>query len=312
MSSQNKEEICVEISNGQIDMITGIVYRQIISQRSVKSLQMTVLVPRNDEPKPAILYFPGGGFTSADYNKFYEIRHALAQAGFVVAGAEYRTIPDTFPAPVVDGKAAIRYLKAHAENFGIDPLRIGLLGDSAGGYLVQMLGTTMGETFFEEGEYLDENSDVASVVSMFGISDLINIGEGYEEKLKAFHRSPASTEALLLHGPAFYNSPGNTVFGDLDKARFASPVGHIKSGHPPFMIMHGTKDQLVSPVQSIQLFEQLKAKNNDAKLVMVKDAGHGDIFWFQPPVIQKIVDYFKETLGHISSASGSSIMKDNL
>ena len=67
------------------------------------------------------------------------MRHALARAGFVVAAAEYRTVPVKFPALVEDGKAAVRYLRAHADEYGIDPERIGVIGDSAGGYLVQML-----------------------------------------------------------------------------------------------------------------------------------------------------------------------------
>lgn len=65
------------------------------------------------------------------------MRMALAKAGFVVAAAEYRTVPDKFPALVIDGKAAVRFLRAHATQFGIDPTRIGVLGDSAGGYLSQ-------------------------------------------------------------------------------------------------------------------------------------------------------------------------------
>lgn len=70
---------------------------------------------------------------------------ALAAAGFVVAAAEYRTVPDTFPAPVIDGKAAVRYLREHAAEYGIDPSRIGVLGDSAGGYMAQMLALTNGD-----------------------------------------------------------------------------------------------------------------------------------------------------------------------
>lgn len=87
---------------------------------------------------------------------------ALANAGFVVASAEYRTVPDTFPAPVVDGKAAVRYLREHAAEYGIDPKRIGVLGDSAGGYLAQMVALTGGEKRFEQGDYLTQSSAVQS------------------------------------------------------------------------------------------------------------------------------------------------------
>lgn len=125
--SENKQEsMKVEITEGQIDVISGLIYSQVISTRSNRALRMTVLVPRTRTPKPAIVYFPGGGFTSADYEKFIEMRMALAKAGFVVAAAEYRTVPDKFPALVVDGKAAVRFLRAHAAQFHIDPTRIGV------------------------------------------------------------------------------------------------------------------------------------------------------------------------------------------
>lgn len=136
------------------------------------------------------------------------MRLALAQAGFVVAAAEYHVVPDTFPAPVVDGKAAMRYLRAHAAEYGIDPQRIGVLGDSAGGYLAQMLGTTNGEKAFDKGEYLDQNSDVQAVVTLYGFSNLLNIGASFPENIQDVHRSPASIEALLVNGAAFRDFPG--------------------------------------------------------------------------------------------------------
>lgn len=125
--------IQVKPTRNQIDAISGIVYSQITTARETRPLHMSLLVPRTDAPKPAIIYFPGGGFTSANHDKYIQMRMALAEAGFVVAAAEYRVVPDTFPAPVNDGKAAVRYLRQHAETYGIDPARIGVLGDSAGG-----------------------------------------------------------------------------------------------------------------------------------------------------------------------------------
>lgn len=78
---------------------------------------MTLLVPRKRELKPAIVYYPGVGFASADYEKFIEMCTALAKAGFVVASAEYRTVSDRYPALINDAKAVVRYLRAHAEQF---------------------------------------------------------------------------------------------------------------------------------------------------------------------------------------------------
>lgn len=152
--AQGAEIIQVNSSQDQIDNIGDVVYRQVKSTRSVRQLHMSLLVPRTNELKPAIVYFPGGGFLTAERDKFISMRLALAEAGFVVAAAEYRTIPDIFPAPVLDAKAAVRYLRQHASEYGIDPVRIGVLGDSAGGWLAQMMGTTNGDKTFDKGDSL--------------------------------------------------------------------------------------------------------------------------------------------------------------
>ena len=168
---------------------------------STHGIKLSINPPENaaarTAKKPAIIYFPGGGFTSADHEKFTEMRYALARAGFVVAAAEYRVVPNKFPALVEDGKAAVRYLRAHAEEYGIDPARIGVIGDSAGGYLVQMLGTTSGEKGWDKGDFLEASSDVQAVVSLYGISDLRSIGEGLGKAIEDVHLSPAVTEVSL-------------------------------------------------------------------------------------------------------------------
>ena len=120
-SQAQSETMRVEVTENQIDEIGNVIYSQIRSKRANRAMRMTLLVPRTAQKKPAIIYFPGGGFTSADYEKFIEMRFALAKAGFVVAAAEYRVVPNKFPAILEDGKAAVRYLRANAEVYGIDP-----------------------------------------------------------------------------------------------------------------------------------------------------------------------------------------------
>ncbi|TKI03971.1 alpha/beta hydrolase [Martelella alba] len=295
--SEGAQIMHVTPTRDQIDAINGVVYAQVKSLRAVRQLHMSFLVPRNGDLKPAILYLPGGGFTSADYDKFIEMRMALAQAGFVVAAAEYRTVPDTFPDPVVDGKAAVRYLRAHAAEYGIDAKRIGVLGDSAGGWLAQMLGVTNGEKSFDKGDYMNQSSDVQAVATLYGLSDLLRIGEGFPDDIQQVHRSPASTEALLVNGPAFRDKPGAGIGQTPDKAMQASPLGHINGKKPPFLIMHGSADTLVSPWQSQRLYEALKSIHSPVQYVLVAGAEHGDIHWFQPPVIDKVTQWFRQTLG---------------
>lgn len=306
------EVIQVPVTTGQIDTISGIVYRQVKGLRSMRQLRMTVQVPRDTNLKPAVIYFPGGGFTSADHEKFTEMRMALARAGFVVAACEYRVVPNRFPALVEDGKAAVRYLRAHASEYGIDPARIGVLGDSAGGYLVQMLGATNGEAGWDKGDFRNESSDVQAVVTLYGISDLTSIGEGFGPEIEKVHASPAVTEALLVNGPAFALNPGASILADHKKALAASSLGHIDGTEPPFLILHGSADRLVSPAQSAKLFEAMKAKKDDVRYVIAEGAGHGDLAWYQQPVIELVTQWFKEKLGEPKPAQGKTSEGANL
>lgn len=305
--AKGADVIDVKVAEGRIDTISGIVFNQVKSLRNVRQLKMTTLVPRNGAKKPAIIYFPGGGFTSADHEKFLEMRYALARAGFVVAACEYRTVPDKFPALLNDAKAAVRFLRAHADEYGVDPAHIGILGDSAGGYLVQMMGATNGEKTWDKGDFLEQSSDVQAVVSFYGISDLRSIGEGLgQDKV---HQSPAVTEALLVNGPAFKSFAGASILADDAKAKNASPIGHIDGSEPPFLLMHGSADRVVSPIQSRRMYEALTQAKVDAQYVIVRDAGHGDLPWFQPAVINRVVKFFIAKLGDPAAAAGASDLK---
>lgn len=293
--SPEAQVVDVPVVQGRIDAISGVVYSQVFERgRSVRGLKMTLFVPRTKEKKPAVLYFPGGGFTSADHEKFLEMRYALARAGYVVAACEYRAVPNKFPALLEDAKAAVRWMRAHASEFGVDADRIGLLGDSAGGYVVQMAGATNGEKNWDVGDFKDVSSDVQAVVSIYGISDLTTIGEGIGNE--NVHASAAVTEALLLNGPAFKDFAGASVNADPQKAKAASPIGHVDGTEPPFLLMHGSGDKVVSPLQSKKMFEALQNKKVEAEYVLVRGAEHGDLPWYQPGVISRVVNFFDRHL----------------
>lgn len=293
--SPEAQVVDVPVVQGRIDAISGVVYSQVFERgRSVRGLKMTLFVPRTKEKKPAVLYFPGGGFTSADHEKFLEMRYALACAGYVVAACEYRAVPNKFPALLEDAKAAVRWMRAHASEFGVDANRIGLLGDSAGGYVVQMAGATNGEKNWDVGDFKEVSSDVQAVVSIYGISDLTTIGEGIGNE--NVHASAAVTEALLLNGPAFKDFAGASVNADPQKAKAASPIGHVDGTEPPFLLMHGSGDKVVSPLQSKKMFEVLQSKKVEAEYVLVRGAEHGDLPWYQPGVISRVVNFFDRHL----------------
>jgi acetyl esterase/lipase len=163
--------------------------------------------------------------------------------------------------------------------------------------LAQLLATTGDSTEFDAGDFLDQSAAVQAAVSMYGISDLRNIGEGFPEAVADIHHSPAVTEALLLNGPAFDRFPGAPVGADPGKALAAGSMGHLDGPKPPMLLLHGTADTLISPAQSRQLFEALRARSNPVDLLLVEGAGHGDLPWYQPAVIDRVVGWFRRVLG---------------
>ena len=157
--------------------------------------------------------------------------------------------------------------------------------------------------------YTSQSSDVQAVVSLYGLSDLRNIGEGFPEEIRVVHDSPAVTEALLVNGPAFNTFPGESITKDPKKMLDASPLGHVSGNEPPFLLLHGSADPLVSPEQSASMYQALKAKNQDVKYILVEGAKHGDPPWYQPNIINTVVNFFKEKLGDPAKLAESKQVK---
>ena len=182
-------------------------------------------------------------------------------------------------AQIYDCKAAIRWLKGNARKYNLDPARIGVIGTSAGGHLVAMLGTSGGIASLEGklGDYLTENSRVACVVDEFGPTDLLTMG--------GFHNAPHSPEADLIGGPVQENK---------DAARNASPITYVASDNPPILMIHGTNDPTVPFTQSQELLAALKKAGVDAMLIPVEGAGHGNFNTPEVPV--RVREFFDKHL----------------
>ena len=209
---------------------------------------------------PAVLYVHGGGWEKGNaslggVNAL--IANQLLERGMMVAAVNYRLAPQyPWPAQIEDVKCAVRYLRANAGRYGIDPMEVGAWGGSAGGHLVSMLGTAGPSSGFDTGQYLNESSSVQAVVDMFGPADLTASGWG-----------PYATSVVQQ---VFGVTPGQDN-GVLDKA---SPVSYIQANDPPFLIFQGVDDNVVPPSQSQELATRLQAAGDSATLVMVQNAGH--------------------------------------
>ncbi|CAH0146383.1 Acetyl esterase [Peribacillus simplex] len=292
-AADNKAKMLeVSIKEPSVNLVSDVVYsQQPIYGYSNVPLEMDILQPEGKKPLPAVVFVPGGGFMSANNDKSVQQRMSISEAGYVVASIEYRVTPQsTFPSPLEDVKAAIRYLRANAEKFNIDPENIVVMGSSAGGYLAAFAGTTNGLAEFDKGENLDQSSDVKAVIDLYGLSDLTRVGYGFSEEVQDLHKSPSAPEGMWVNGPSVM-SPGGSIFDNLEKAAKANPITYITKDAPPFLILHGDKDALVSPNQTEILHENLINKGVDSTYYVVKGAGHGGTHWVQPKVTKILINF---------------------
>ncbi|WP_372813009.1 alpha/beta hydrolase fold domain-containing protein [Paenibacillus sp.] len=280
-----------------VDFISDIVY----SQPSIFGdpnfpLHMDILKPGSQELLPAVVFVPGGGFMSANKDSSLQQRMTMAESGYVVASIEYRVTPrSTFPSPLEDVKSAIRYLRANAAKYGIDPDRIAVMGNSAGGYLAAFSGTTNEVAEFDKGDYLHLSSNVQAVIDLYGLSDLTKVGYGFSKEVEAVHDSPSAPEGMWVNGPAVFG-PGGSIHSNPEKAAKANPITYITKDAPPFLIMHGDKDTLVSPNQTEILHEALVSQGVDSTYYVVQGAGHGGPQWVQTEITDILIAFLDKHL----------------
>lgn len=268
-------------ANRQFDAQSDIVYATVDGHE----LKLDLYVPQNTEgPLPLVVWIHGGAWLAGD--KANTPALALLEHGFAVASVNYRFSNESiFPAQIHDCKAAIRFLRAFSklnrEKYNIDPDRIGVWGDSAGGHLVALLGTTSGSDVLNGtiGEYTDTSDDVQAVCDWYGPSDMFTMPIGKRQFPKG-----QDPEIKLLGG-----RPDDKP----ELAKLCSPATHVSSDDPPFLIMHGDQDRTVPLQQSQLLYDKLKAAGVDAKLIVMEGKGHG---FGGPEAIEPVVDFFKRTL----------------
>lgn len=230
-------------------------------------LQMRIYTPTNvssNTRMPLVEMVHGGGWTTGADAPITIAQPAplipttllgLLAHGFVVSSIEYRLAPQfKFPANIEDVKCSIRYLRAHAAQYHINPDRIGLIGPSAGGHLVSLAGLAGADAGWDVGEYTDQSSAVQAVVDLFG-PEYIGSGIGNN----------------AISDPAIWGSSPNAM-------RLASPPLYISTTpntDPPFLIIQGDKDHTVPPIHSLRFYGALLQAGQPAILQMVQNAEHG-------------------------------------
>jgi len=246
-------------------------------------LKMDIFLPRDGKKnRPTVLWFHGGGLRSEELTRLYrpeEMMLELLKRGFVVASADYRLLQHTpFPAQIADPRCAIRYLRAHADEYGIDKENLGTWGESAGGRIT--LWTAVGEYIpqFDNGtEWAEESSLVKCACAWYGGSN--NVKQAELTGNYVYH---------TLAIPYDYFGEGAKLFYE------TSPIAYAHKKLPPILLMHGTADPLVAPWHSTDLYAELIEGGNDAELMMVPGQVHG--FFTGKPATDKVISFFEKHL----------------
>ena len=262
--------ICSVAFAGELAVPEDVVFERGVeySKPGGQALQLDLARPKNAPAStPLIVCIHGGGFRAGNRESYDKLCLTLAQHGYAAATVSYRLAPkNIFPAAVQDCKTALRFLRANAVKYNLDPARVGVMGGSAGGHLAQFMGVTPGVKEFEGEGNLEQSSAVVCVVNYFGPSDFT----------KSYGKSVDAAEVL----PLFFG-------GDLETKRrehiVGSPLYWATPSSAPTLCIHGTEDKYVAHEQAVWMVERLKACMVEAELLTMEGAGHG----FKGPDAQK-------------------------
>ncbi len=262
--------------------------------------EMRLADGRDDEVstgrQPVIVWINGSGWRRCDKNLTAAEMEFLAERGFAVACIEYRHSGlARFPAQLIDVKTAVRFLRAHADEYGLDPNRVGTIGRSAGGHLSAWMA--MNTDGFDSGEWSGQSSRVQAAADLFGPVDIPactrkNLVDIRDPAFR-WHSIDETHEGALLG-----LRPDMTVEEMLALGRQASPAYHINDGLCPLVILHGDQDPLVPLSISEDFYARLvqAGLGDKADLYVLQGGGHGTREFFQPQTKQILADFFEKHL----------------
>jgi acetyl esterase/lipase len=217
---------------------------------------------------PAFVWIHGGGFTLGDKAQIRDVSvsTALASAGYVVASVNYKLGAGSFPTNIGDCKNAVRFLRAHAAEYHLDPNRIAVGGGSAGGYLALMVGFTEGTKLFDPHPlYKDVSSKVCAVVDFYGPVDFKT-------------RRQCTSDGRLTGRLRSWNADSPTAFGEKEADdrfyRLISAIGYVTNDAPPVLICQGSADPEVDYLQSVELANVLGKHEVAHELYLLDGIGH--------------------------------------
>ncbi|MDQ3541792.1 MAG: alpha/beta hydrolase [Chloroflexota bacterium] len=249
--------------------------------------------------RPLVIWVHGGGWAGGAGDD--PPGQELLDRGFATASISYRFSDEAvFPAQIHDVKAAIRFLRANAERFGIAPDRIGIWGHSAGGHLASLAGMTGDLAELEgDGGSPGVSSVVQAVVPLSGPADF----SGTRTDDPAFFGTDIAAQRMLAKPP---HQPATADESFMRRAALASPVRHAHASAPPYLVVHGDADTVVTAGESRRLHEAIIAGGGQATLLEASGIDHdlGGLLRFTDErgvtVMRHIVAFFERHLGHVN------------
>lgn len=282
-----KKDIWVKCDQEAISLITNITYKMedYWYGETQQPLKMSMLLPkhkeRHQERLPLIVWFCGGNFEVVDKDIWLPQLVTLARNGFIVASVQYRTSNDApLPAGLIDAKAAIRYLRAHASQYLIDTDHIFVMGESAGASIACLAGLIREDRQYDQGDFLDQSSRVSAVVDFYGSVNM-------EKRLQSYKDDS-------LKYAAFMHRFDGTEEEKIQSIRRFSAVEYVTKEAVPFLIFHGTNDDQVAISQSDELYDRLTQCNVPCEYYRLQGCVHGADEFYQPEIMDIVLKFLKD------------------
>ena len=249
-----------------------------------KALRLDLYIPEGVQSPPLVVWVHGGAWTRGSKDSVPPI---FVDAGLATASIDFRqSLEARFPAQVHDIKAAIRFLRASASQYGFTTDRIAISGSSSGGHLAALVGVTSGVAALEGnvGDHLDRSSAVQAILDYYGPTNFMTILD------------QSTPHGLSVRVPALDRLIGGRPEAVPELARLASPVEHVDPGNPPLFMLHGDQDPQVPINQSIELQGVYERADLPVTFYVVHGAEHGGPEFFQPEPLMEAISFLRQTL----------------
>ena len=264
------KEACAQ--NPEYQEIKDVVYKTVGDRQITLNLYLPIEEGSIVKGRPLLIFLNSGCWRSPGPGDGWLWNlYGARSKGFAIASVSHRSIDEpggTFPAPMEDVRAAVRFLRKHASEYGDDPERFAVMGASSGGHLSLTLGVSDEKTPYNVGDNLDVSGQVQRVIDIYGPSDFSD----------CFARYPVETIDCIYQafgapreeGDA--SNPGHAAL--IEKAKAASPLYYVDANFAPTLIIHGTQDQVVPLSQSAIIFERMQWAHVRSQFIVTDGGVH--------------------------------------